>query len=169
MKNNPGQHVMRALSDLPRNHVLRTVALVSVMAFPLMAYAQLGSAGKTIKLSKDAAPAAVESVAPAKPVADGACANQHWPFFTAECLRGSGQTIKPRFVSMNAETSLGVEAPKPAAANHSRHVAAVNDSRSTPVAKPRKPAKPRVARVRKPMSISYAANATAGQVSLPGW
>ena len=168
MKNNPGQNVMKALSDLPRNQVIRVVALVAVMAFPLMAYAQLGSAAKAINLSKDAAPAAAESVAPAKPVADDACANQHWPFFSAECLRGSGPTIKPRLVSMSAETSPGAEAPKPAAADHSRHVAVANDS-STPVAKPRKPAKPRVARVRKPTSISYAANATAGQVSLPGW
>jgi len=169
MKNNLGQNVMSALSDLPRNQVIRVVALVSVMAFPLMAYAQLGSAAKAINLSKDAAPAAVESVAPAKPVADGACANQHWPFFTAECLRGSGQTIKPRLVSMSAETSPGAEAPKPAAADHSRHVASPNDSRGMPVAKSRKPAKPHVARVRKPTSISYAANATAGQVSMPGW
>lgn len=169
MKNNPGQNVMRALSDLPRNQVIRVVALVSVMAFPLMAYAQLGSGAKAINLSKDAAPPAAESVAPAKAVADGACANQHWPFFTAECLRGSGQTVKLRLVSMNAEISPGAQAPKPAAADHSRHVAASNDSHSAPVAKPRKPAKPRVARVHKPTSISYAANATAGQASMPGW
>jgi len=161
--------VIRALSDLPRNHVIRAVALVSVMAFPLMAYAQLGSAAKAIKPPKDAAPAIAESVTPAKPAAAGSCANQHWPFFTAECLRGTGQTIKPRLVSTSADTSPAADAPKPAAANHSRHVAASNDSRSTPVAKPRKPAKPRVARVRKPMSISYAANATAGQASMPGW
>jgi hypothetical protein len=167
MKNNPGQNVMRALADLPRNQVIRVVALVSVMAFPLMAYAQLGSAAKAIKLSKDAAPAAAEAVASVKPVAGDACANQHWPFFTAECLRGSGQ-IKPRLVSMNVEPSPGVEAPKPAT-DPSRHVAVSNDSRSTPVAKARKPAKPRLARAHKPMSISYAANATAVPVAMPGW
>jgi hypothetical protein len=169
MKNHPVQKVMRALSDLPRKHMIRAVALVAVMAFPLMAYAQLGSAAKAIKLSKDTAPAAAESVAPAKPAAADSCANQHWPFFTAECLRGSSQPIKPRLVSMNVVNSPGAEAPNRAAADHPRHVAASTDARSTPVAKPRKPARPRVARARKPMSISYAANAAAPQVSLPGW
>ena len=169
MNNNPGQNVMKALSELPRNHVIRAVALVSVMAFPLMAYAQLGSAAKAIKLSKEAAPAVAESVAPVKPVAGASCANQHWPFFSAECLRGSGQATKPRLVSMNVENSAGAAAPKLAAMDPSRHVAASNDRHSTPVARSRKPAKPRIARAHKPMNLSYAANASASPVSMPGW
>lgn len=169
MKNNLGQNVMRALSDLPRNQVIRVVALVSVMAFPLMAYAQLGSAGKAIKPSQDAAPAVAESVVPAKPAVADSCANQHWPFFSAECLRGSTQPIKPRLVSMNVENSPAAEAPKLAAADRSRKVVASHDSRMAPIAKPRKPAKPHIARARKPMSINYAANATAAPVSMPSW
>src|SRR5437868_2451706 len=155
---------MKALSKLNRNDVIRAVALVTVVAFPLIAYAQLGSAAKVVTVA--ASPAAAETVTPAKAVVADSCASQHWPFFSAECLRGSAQAIKPRLVSMNVEDSPAPQpAPKLAATSPSRHVVrAVNGvENDAPVAKSRKPRKPRVAHMpaRKPLNLSYASNAGA--------
>ena len=166
--------MMKALSKLNRNDVIRAVALVTVVAFPLIAYAQLGSAAKVVTLPVAAAPAVAETVTQAQAVAAESCANQHWPFFSAECLRGSTQPVKPRLVSMNSEDlSAAQPAPKPAATSPSRHgVRAVDGVESgAPVAKLKKPTRPRVAhmRARKPLSLSYAANAGAAQASMPGW
>src|SRR5690349_18664658 len=112
---------MQALSKLNRNHVIRAVALVTIVAFPLIAYAQLGSAAKVVTLTVAAAPAAAETVTQAKAISADTCANQHWPFFSAECLRGSTQAIKPRLVSMNSDDSPALQpAAKPA--SPSRHV-----------------------------------------------
>src|SRR4051794_35612695 len=97
---------MKTLSELDRNDLIRAIALVAVVTFPLMAYAQLGSAAKPVKLPTAAAPAVAETVAQAKTVAADPCANQHWPFFSAECLRGSTRKVQPRLVSMNADDSL---------------------------------------------------------------
>ena len=173
MKSNLGQHVMRALSDLRRNDVIRVVTLVSLVAFPLMAYGQLGTAAKGARLSEGAATTAVESVAPAKAVAAGrdVCASQHWPFFSAECLRGSSNAAAPRLVAMNAENPPVADPSPKAPTMHSRQVVHLTDSGNTPVAKSRKPLKPRVAhmRARKPLNLSYASNASAAPVSLPGW
>src|ERR1044072_3608827 len=132
---------MKALSKLNRNDVIRAVALVTVVAFPLIAYAQLGSAPKVATLTVAAAPAAAETVTPAKAVAADSCANQHWPFFSAECLRGSTQPVKPRLVSMNSDDSPAPQpAPKLAATSPSRHVVhAVGDESGVPVAKSKKP------------------------------
>jgi len=165
---------MKALSKLNRNDVIRAVALVTVVAFPLIAYAQLGSAAKVVTPTVAAAPAASETVTQAKAVSADSCANQHWPFFSAECLRGSTQAIRPRLVSMNMEDSPAPQpAAKPAATSASRHVAhAVEGAQSgAPVVKSRKPPKPRVAhiRARKPLNLSYAANADAAAGSIPGW
>ena len=165
---------MKALSKLNRNHVIRAVALVTVVAFPLIAYAQLGSAAKVVTLTVAAAPAAAEIATPAKAVAADSCANQHWPFFSAECLRGSTQPVKPRLVSMNSEDSPASQpAPKLAATGPSRHaLRAVSVVESgAPVAKLKKPTRPRVAhmRARKPLNLSYASNAGAAQASIPGW
>ncbi len=164
---------MKALSKLNRNDVIRAVALVTVVAFPLLAYAQLGSAAKVATLTVAAAPAAAETVTPAKAAAADACANQHWPFFSAECLRGSTQPIRPRLVSMNSEESSAPQpAPKPGATGPSHGVRAVSGvERGAPVAKLKKPTRPRVAhvRARKPLNLSYASNAGATPVSIPGW
>jgi hypothetical protein len=162
--------MMNALSGLNRNDVIRAVALVSVMAFPLIAYAQLGSAAKLAKLSADPAPVAAGPATPAKMTNVDSCANQHWPFFSAECLRGSTRTIKPRLVSMNVEDSA--PAPKVTATDHSRRVVHSSEraASNAPAVKPRKPVK-RVAhaRERRPSSLSYAANAAIAPVSMPGW
>src|SRR3954453_17426370 len=96
---------MKALSELDRNDVIRAIAVVTVVTFPLMAYAQLGSAAKPLKLPTAAAPAMAYSEGPTKTVAADPCANQHWPFFSAECLRGSTRKVQPRLVSMNVEDS----------------------------------------------------------------
>jgi hypothetical protein len=163
---------MQALSKLNRNDAIRAVALVTVVAFPLLAYAQLGSAAKVVTVA--ASPAVAETVTPAKAVATDSCANQHWPFFSADCLRGSTQAIKPRLVSMNTEDSLAPQpAPKLAADSPSRHaVRAVNSVQSdAPVAKSKKPRKPRVAHMpaRKPLSLNYASNAGTAPVWTAGW
>jgi hypothetical protein len=165
-----GKKVIRALSDFRRNDVIRVVALVALVAFPLMAYAQLGSAAKAMKPPNDAALASAEPVTPAKAVAADSCANQHWPFFSAECLRGSTEPVRPRLVSMSVEDTAAAEPPKPPATAHLRHVvrpAGGHDGAST---RSRKPAKPRVAhtRERRPLTLSYAASAAA-PVAMPGW
>jgi hypothetical protein len=171
-----GKKVMRALSDFRRNDVIRVVALVALVAFPLMAYAELGSAAKAIKPPNYAALASAEPVTPAKAVAAekalaaDACANQHWPFFSAECLRGSTEAIRPRLVSMSVEDSAAAGPPEPLATDRIRHVtrpAGGHVGASTPS---RKAAKPRVAhtRERRPLSLSYAASAAA-PVAMPGW
>src|SRR6185295_15436173 len=94
---------MKPLKNFGRNDVIRIVALVSVVAFPLIADAQLGLGSKAAKLSQAIAPVAEAS---AKASAPGdACANQHWPYFSAECLRGSTR-VKPRLVTMSTEPAL---------------------------------------------------------------
>ncbi len=164
---------MKALSNLNRNDVIRAVALVTVVAFPLIAYAQLGSAAKVVTLPVAAAPAAAETVTQAKALSADSCANQHWPFFSAECLRGSTAATKPRLVSMNMEDSPAPPAAKPATSSPSGHVARAVDGiqGGAPVAKSKKPLKARVAhvRTRKPLSLSYASNAGAAPVPMTGW
>jgi hypothetical protein len=165
---------MKALSELDRNDVIRAIALVAVVTFPLMAYAQLGSAAKPVKLPTAAAPAIVETAGPAKTVAADACANQHWPFFSAECLHGSTRKVQPRLVSMNVEDSpAAAPAGKVAATEQSRHTARPSDSAASnaPVARPRKPVKPRVAhtRERRPSNVTYAANAPAATFPTLAW
>ena len=139
---------------------------------------QLGSAAKAITPPNDAALASAEPVTPAKAVAAekamvaDACANQHWPFFSAECLRGSTQTIKPRLVSMNMEDSAAVERPKPVATDRLRHVVRSAGSGHDGAAsiRSRKPAKLRVAHTseRRPPGLTYAASAAA-PAAMPGW
>jgi hypothetical protein len=94
--------VMKTLRSFGRNDVIRAVALVSVVAFPLIADAQLGAGSRAVKISQDVSPAVVT---PSKAIAAGpdSCADQHWPFFSKACLRGSMEPIEPRLVSMNTE------------------------------------------------------------------
>jgi hypothetical protein len=162
---------MRALSDLRRNDVIRAVTLVALVAFPLMAYAQLGPAATAMKPSNDAASTVAEPATPAQGPVDP-CANQHWPFFSAECLRGSTQTIKPRLVSMNVDDFTAAAPPKPVATDHRQVVrpAASGHDGATSTGL-RKPAKPRIAhtRARKPLSLSYAASGAAVPGAMPGW
>jgi hypothetical protein len=166
---------MKALSELDRNDVIRAIAVVAVVTFPLMAYAQLGSAAKPIKQSAASSPPVVQSVASAN-VGD-ACANQHWPFFSAECLRGSTRKAQPRVVSINAEDSpAAAPAARVAATDQSRHIArltegAANTANKAPAVRPRKPVKPRVAhtRERRPSSVTYAANAPVATFPMMGW
>jgi hypothetical protein len=161
--------MMSALSDFRRNDVIRVVAFVALVAFPLMAYAQLGSAAKAMKPPNDAALVSAEPVTP-KALAADACANQHWPFFSAECLRGSTEAVRPRLVSMSVEDSAAAGPPKPAATYHLRHVVRPAGGHDGASARSRKPAKPRVAhtRERRPLTVSYAATAAA-PVAMPGW
>src|SRR5882757_6860078 len=94
---------MKALSGLGRNDVIGAVALVSIAVFPLIADAELGRGSRAVKTSQVVSPVAG---APAKTAArPGSCADQHWPFFSAECLRESTPAVEPRLVSMNVETS----------------------------------------------------------------
>jgi hypothetical protein len=44
---------MKALPSFGRNDVIRAIALVSVVAFPLIADAQLGLGSKAIKVAND--------------------------------------------------------------------------------------------------------------------
>jgi hypothetical protein len=159
---------MKALPSLGRNDVIRAIALASVMAFPLIADAQLGLGARAFKISNEVAPAAGGTV---KAVIAGrdSCADQHWPFFSQGCLRGSTEAIEPRLVSMNAESESNT-----AATNDSARVAATDtaqgNARFTTSKKPVKP--PRAAthrRERRNSSVNYAVNLEIGHMSPAGW
>jgi hypothetical protein len=161
------RNVMKALLSLGRNDVIRAVALVAIVAVPLIADAQLGRSSGAVKTSPDVSPvggAAVETAAARR----DACADQHWPFFSAECLRGSKQTVEPRVISMNEETSTDSAATSDAA----KLVRADIVQDNGPSVRSKKPAKPRIAahrRERRTPNVNYAANLQAGHMSMPGW
>jgi hypothetical protein len=166
--NDVRKNVMKAPAGLGRNDVIKAVALVAIVVFPLIAHAQLGRSSGAVKTSQDVSPvvgAAVKTAA-ARAVS---CTDQHWPFFSAECLRQSTQAVEPRLVSMNAETSpisaATGDAPKPL-----RTADIVRDN--GPSAGSKKLAKPRIAshrRERRTPNVNVAANLQAGQMSMPGW
>jgi hypothetical protein len=160
---------MKALSGLGRNDVIRVVALVSVVAFPLIANAALGRSSGAVKASQDVAPVTGAAVKAASAAARDSCADQHWPFFSAGCLRGSAQAVETRLVSMNAENPPNSTATD----NPSKIVRATETDRdNAPSAKPKKTVKPRIAthmRERKPSNATYAVNTDAGHISMPGW
>jgi hypothetical protein len=156
---------MKALPGLGRNDVIRAVALMSVVAFPLIADAQLGTSSRAVKIAQDVSPIAV-AAPKAIPTSPDSCADQHWPFFSKGCLRGS-VAIEPRVVSMNAES-----APSSATADGPAKAARATDTAqgNAPFARPRKPAKPRVAHRReRNISVSYAVNSEVGHMSPAGW
>jgi hypothetical protein len=159
---------MKALSGLGRNDVIKAVALVAIVVFPLIAHAQLGRGAGAVKTSQDASPVAGPAVRTAA-VRGDSCADQHWPFFSAGCLRQSTQAAEPRLVSMNAETSR-ISA---ATGDVSRPVRATDiDRNNGPSIGSNKTAKPRIAahrRERRTPNINYAANFQAGPISMPGW
>jgi hypothetical protein len=161
------QNVMKALPSFGRNDVIRAAALVSVVAFPLITDAQLGTGSRAAKLSKDVSPVAV-ATSKAIPAGPDSCADQHWPFFSKGCLRGSTEVIEPRLVSMNAEsppTFATTDGPAKAAG-------ADPGQGNARFAKSKKPAKPRVAAHRHERintSVNYAVNSETGHMSLAGW
>jgi hypothetical protein len=160
--------VMKPLPTFGRNDVIRAIALVSVVAFPLIADAQLGLGTKAVKLASDASPS-VTGTAKAAVAERESCTDQHWPFFSSGCLRGSGEAIAPRVVSMN------VESPKNSAAadDSARGVRVTETGRGdVAVAKPKKNIKPRVAthrHERRNIGVNYAANSETGHMPLAGW
>jgi hypothetical protein len=159
---------MKPLPSFGRNDVIRAIALVSVVAFPLIADAQLGLGTKTVKISENVSPLASGTVKEAV-VSRESCADQHWPFFSNGCLRGSAEAIAPRVVSMN------VGSPKDLAATDDleRGVGATDAGRANaPLAKPKKLGKPRVAtprHERRNIGVNYAVNSETGHMSLAGW
>jgi hypothetical protein len=160
---------MKPLPSLGRNDVIRAIALVSVVAFPLIADAQLGLGAKAVRLSNDVSPP-VTGIAKAAVAERESCAEQHWPFFSNGCLRGSGQAIEPRLVSMN----VGSPKDLAAAADPARGgVGATDVGRAhAPLAKPKKLSKPRVGahrNERRNIGAHYAANSETGHMPLAGW
>jgi hypothetical protein len=158
---------MKSLPSLRRNDVIRAIALISVVAFPLIADAQLGLGSKAGKISKDVSPPAGDTTKTAI-VGRDSCADQHWPFFSNGCLRGSAEAIQPRLVSMNVE-----QPTNSAATNNSARIAASTEAAraDAPSAKPKKHSKPRVATPRRERSnvVKYAVNSEIGHTSLAGW
>jgi hypothetical protein len=158
---------MKSLPSFGRNDVIRAIALISVVAFPLIADAQLGLGSKAAKISKDVSPPAGDTTKAAILGRDS-CADQHWPFFSNGCLRGSAEAIQPRLVSMNVEQPTNSAATN----NSARVVAATEAARAdAPSAKPKKHIKPRVATHRRERSnvVKYAVNSEIGHTSLAGW
>jgi hypothetical protein len=159
--------VMKLLPSFGRNDVIRAIALISVVAFPLIADAQLGLGSKAVKISTDVSPLA-SGTTKVPVVSRDSCADQHWPFISNGCLRGSAEAIEPRLVSMN------VESPKnPVATDNSVRVADATDTGrgNAPVAKPKK-SKSRVAthrRERSNIGVNYAVNSEMRHMTLAGW
>jgi hypothetical protein len=157
---------MKALSGLGRNDVIKATALVAIVVFPLIAHAQLGRSSGAVRTSQDASPVASAAVGTAAARGDS-CADQHWPFFSAGCLRGSTQAVESRLVSMNVEPSAN-SATTGDASKGVRTADIVPDN--GPSAGSKKPARPRIAtdrRERRMRNVSYAANLQAGH--MPGW
>jgi hypothetical protein len=159
---------MKSLPSLGRNDVIRAIALISVVAFPLIADAQLGLGSKAVKISTDVSPLAGD-IAKTAIVGRDSCAVQHWPFFSNGCLRGSAEAIEARLVSMSVESPKNLVAPS----DPVRVVGATDTARANaPFAKPKKNSKPRVAThrpERSNISVKYAVNSEVGHMSLAGW
>jgi hypothetical protein len=159
---------MKSLPSFGRNDVIRAIALISMVAFPLIADAQLGLGAKAVKPSKEVAPLS-DGTVKAAIVSRESCADQHWPFLSNGCLRGSAEAIKPRLVSMSVEQPANSGATNdPAKVVRAADAAQAN----APFAKPRKNIKPRVAthrRERNNVSVKYAVNSEMGHMSLAGW
>jgi hypothetical protein len=164
-----GQNVMKKLSGFRprfrRNDVIRIVALVSVVAFPLIADAQFGPVTRAVKLSPDAAPAA----ATVKVASHDLCADQHWPYFSGGCLRGSSEAIQPRLVSMNAEATRNSALAAPSAGTARTLDAARGHTSSVKTAKTVRPQTATRVRERRNPNVGYAMNAQAGSDSPAGW
>jgi hypothetical protein len=163
--NDVEKNVMKALLSLGRNDVIGAVALVSIAVFPLIADAQLGRSSGAVKTSQDVSPVAGAPVRAAA-TADS-CSDQHWPFFSAGCLRGSTQAVEPRLVSMN----VGLSANSATTGDASKGVRAADIVPDNgPSVGSKKTARPRIAahrRERRTPNVSYAANLQAGH--MPGW
>ena len=150
---------MNALLGLGRNDVIKGAALLAIVVFPLIAHAQLGRSSGVARTSQDVP----RAPSPAAARTDS-CADQHWPFFSAGCLRQSTPAVEPRLVSMNVEPSANStttgDAPK--------GVRAVYIARDDgPSIGSKKSAKPRIAthrRERRTPNVNYA-----GNTSMPGW
>jgi hypothetical protein len=154
---------MKALLGLGRNDVIKGAALVAIVVFPLLAHAQLGRSSGAARTSQDASRVASPAAGTTAVRADS-CADQHWPFFSAGCLRQSTPAVEPRLVSMNVEPAANSattgDAPKGV-----RAADIVRDDGVSIGSK--KPAKPRIAthrRERRTPNVNYAAN-----MSMPGW
>jgi hypothetical protein len=157
---------MKALPSFGRNDVIRAIALVSVVAFPLIADAQLGLGARAVKISSDVSPAAGGTVK-AVIVGRDSCADQHWPFFSQGCLRGSTEAIEPRMVSLNAEFQ-----PNAATTDSARVTGSTDAQGNARLAASKKPAKPRVAthrHERRNIGVNYAVNSEMGRLSPAGW
>ncbi|MHB8268185.1 hypothetical protein [Bradyrhizobium sp.] len=140
---------------------------MAIVVFPLIAHAQLGRSSPAVRTSQDASPVA-RAAAGTVTAGRDSCADQHWPFFSAGCLRQSTQSAEPRLISMN-ETS-----PNPAAIGDApKAVRAADIGRDVaPSAGSKKSAKPRIAthrRERRTPNINVAANLPAGPMPMPGW
>jgi hypothetical protein len=155
---------MKALPSFSRKDLIRGTALVAVVAFPLIANAQLGPL-RPIKTSNEVSPAAATITK--TPVASrSSCADEHWPFFSKGCLRESTGAAEPRLVSMNVEP-----ASTPSVDSRKR-VGPDGTQDSAPSARPKKIAKPRIAthtRERGNISVTYAVNSNASHMSQAGW
>jgi hypothetical protein len=171
MLNDIEKNLMKAPLVLGRTGVIRAVAVVAIVVFPLIADAGLGRGSVAVKTSQDISPVAG---APARTAAARAdlCADQHWPFFSAGCLRGSAQTVEPRLVSLN-ETSPAspttADAPK---AVRTADIVRDNGPSLRSNLRSKKPAKPRIAthrRERRTPNVDVAANLEASHISMPGW
>jgi hypothetical protein len=167
MLNDVGRNVMKTLLGLGRNDVIKAAALVAIVVFPLIAHAQLGRSSGAVRTSQDASPVAGATVGTAAAGRDS-CADQHWPFFSAGCLRQSTQAVEPRLISMNETSPTSAttgDVPKGV-----RTADIVRDNESSVGSK--KPAKPRTAahrRERRTPNVNYAANLQAGHMSMAGW
>jgi hypothetical protein len=166
---------MNALPSFGRNDLIRATALVAVLAFPLFAYAGLG--GSAVSQPSKNAPAATVAAEPATATTASAtpCAEQHWPFFSQDCLRGSTQ--QPRLVSLTSDTPAQVAAATPVAAAPATKPAQVAEVASSKAVKPKKQLKPHVASrspERRSPPVTYAAApapapAPAPPVLMAGW
>ena len=148
-------------SLVSRNDLIRAIALISVVAFPLLAAAQLPS--RPGQSADAVAPADSAPVKAADATRDG-CAEEHWPNFSAACLRGPAARATPRLVSMTASPQ---DAAAPAVS--AKRIAVADPAQAS--AHVRKPKKARLAahRHQRRSSVAYAANSEPVAITPQSW
>lgn len=81
-----------------RSAVVRIAALASIVAVPFVLHGRLDMGVEAARAS--VATAEVVAPAPSAPAPAYACATEHWPFYSKDCLRSADPAVAPRQLSL---------------------------------------------------------------------
>lgn len=102
--------MMRTDQTITRSNVIRVGIILSVMAFPLVAYSHSSNIEPAMTSTPLPVLASLTSkIAPNNDEieADGrdACREQTWPYFSKDCLRGKGRALQLRQIPITEEAA----------------------------------------------------------------